>query len=128
MLEIVIPDWRPSAQLSLNGRRRCHWTTIRAEQDAAKWVLRAKLGPIRAELPVIDGKARVTVTFFYPTRRRVDEDGCAGMAKPLLDELVTWGVLADDDSEHVALTVRVVTGARKTETRIQIEEYSCSRS
>jgi len=131
-LTMEIPDWVPSSVLSLNGRRRAHWTTIRAYQEQAKWklseALRVGIGwrgiPWAAgefgQVPPL--KARVSIDFVYPRRRRRDPDGLAGLCKPLLDTLVFEGVLLDDDSEHIELSVRAVVERGIMATRIKIEE------
>lgn len=121
-LRLTIPNWVPDSCLSLNGRRRAHWRTISQAQREAGFVMDAVLLGIKQKrvLPYYE-RARVSVEFVYPLKRRRDPDGLAGLAKPLLDILVSWAVLKDDDSEHVDLTVRAVVAKGVTETRIEIE-------
>lgn len=124
VLRLIIPGFVPDSCLSLNGRRRAHWTQIRNAQDAAAewltWTLHTLYVPEhRPSEPI--GRARVTVEFVYPIHRRRDPDGLAGMVKPLLDVLVRESWLVDDDSDHVDLTVRAMVEPHLTETRIQVE-------
>lgn len=135
-MHLVLPDFTPDNRLSLNGRRRTHWTIVRTLQNAAKWHIVEALGTWQQQAPETevadwlwqDGgyrfpqiQAQVTIEFVFPTQRRRDPDGLAGLAKPLLDALVSRGVLLDDDAEHVSLTVTATVSKGVHETRIMIE-------
>ena len=108
---------------------RTHWTTTALLRREAAWHLVAALVArpeavdawLQHECGRVAGRVRVDVTFVYPTRRRRDPDGLAGLVKPLLDVLVARGLLRDDDSEHVELAVRAVTERGVTATRIRLE-------
>lgn len=118
MLEVVVPGWVPDSRLSLNGRLRTHWRVLGALRSEAKTMLTVAL--LAAQLAPVTGRARVAIDFVYPRRRRRDPDGLAGLAKPLLDALVDYGVLVDDSSEDIDLAVRALTERGTTETRIRI--------
>jgi len=123
-LELVLPGFVPDSRLSLNGRHRTHRYVVAKLRGEA----RAILGDALLVADVQDNRleffdrAVVTFTFVYPVRRRRDPDGLAGLSKPLLDELVQWNILEDDDSEHVELSVRAIVESGVTETRISIRE------
>ena len=119
----------PPSALSLNGRRRLHWSAVRKLQAAAGEVAYHAIREANAAENVrIRAKARVQIDLVYPGFRRRDPDGLAGLAKPILDSLVALGVLLDDDSEHVELAVRALVQKRTTETRILVEEIPSSWS
>lgn len=120
--EIVVDGWMPDGRLSLNGRRRTHPLRVAGLTTDAKLVLSGFIlaGPA-FPVPRID-PAHVAITFVYPTRRRRDPDGLAGMAKPILDTLVDFGLLVDDDCEHISLTVAAEVERGVTATRIAVEE------
>jgi hypothetical protein len=119
VLELVLPSFRPSNTLSLNGRRRAHWRQVWDAGVEVSWYMSIALDA--RPLPHFN-RARVTCTFVYPTHRRRDPDGLAGLCKPILDSLVNWNVLPDDTTEHVELAVRAIVEKGVTETRIRIEE------
>jgi len=123
---IYLHDYVPDSTLSLNGRRRAHWSEIVRLQSEARLILRAALskefgGYVRGG-PL--AQARLKVRFHYPTARRRDPDGLAGLAKPLIDELVEYGVLVDDNSDRLELQVSAQTLRGKTMTVIEIEELT----
>lgn len=49
-------------------------------------------------------KAKVTVTYYFPDKRRRDPDNFA--PKMILDGLTAAGVIADDDFDHIQLTIK----------------------
>lgn len=123
---LTIPDWRPDPRLSINGRRRLHHYTEAALSKDAKervqWAIRDELNQ-RPTHGWYRGQMLVVVTLGYQVRRRRDPDNCAGLIKPLADALVAEGLLADDDSEHIRLEIRVEVGGADY-TRIDLAERS----
>lgn len=45
--------------------------------------------------------ASVTASFFFPTKRRRDQDNAMAMLKPAYDGLVDAGLVVDDDYDHL---------------------------
>jgi len=54
------------------------------------------------DLPVFD-RARLDLTFVFPTNRRRDEDNMRARFKPGQDALVKAGIVADDKPEHLEM-------------------------
>lgn len=125
MLELTLLGYVPDSRLSLNGRRRTHWTTVRKLQAEAATLLIDAVGGWRRrkrrELPRFE-HAAIDITFVYPVHRRRDPDGLAGLAKPLLDQLVAYQIIPDDDQAHISLTVAAAVEPETTETRIRVAE------
>ena len=64
--------------------------------------------------------ARVTITYFFPTRARHDADNYSG--KYLLDGLTIAGVIVDDDLKHISTTIRGEYDKDNPRTEIEVEE------
>jgi hypothetical protein len=68
---LTIPDWMP--QWSPNGTgNRSHWSVLRKRKKADElmvWASAKQQGWRR-----VDGRAKLTITFVYPRRYRVDTD------------------------------------------------------
>lgn len=64
----------------------------------------------------------VTITYYFPTRRRHDPDNYNG--KMLMDGLVHRGVIADDSFDHVELRLRGDYDPKNPRTEIDIEEVT----
>lgn len=63
----------------------------------------------------VEGPVRLAFGWVFPTAGRHDLDNLIATAKPLIDALVTAGILQDDDSRHVvgiSAEVRVEKGRR----------------
>ncbi len=121
-LSINLLDFTPDNRLSINGRLRTHWAVLRVLRDATKWQVLNALGGIHRQGWVAPEFAHVTITFVYKTHRRRDPDGLAGMAKPVLDILVSEGILKDDDAAHLKLDITAIVEKDTNETRIVIED------
>ena len=65
-------------------------------------------------------KARVEITYYFPTRVRHDSDNYAG--KFLLDGLTMAGVIADDDFKHISLTLAGAYDKENPRTEIKVTE------
>ncbi len=65
-------------------------------------------------------RAKVTITYYFPTRTRHDADNYCG--KFLLDGLTKAGVIADDDFNHITLTVKGGYDKNDPRTEIEVEE------
>lgn len=95
IIQLVIDEIHPS----LNAWSRWHWTKVRRESERWKWLIRAAASRVKPCVrPVV-----VTVTYFFPTRRRHDFDNYA--PKFILDGLK--GCLIPDDSSDVIEELRL---------------------
>lgn len=74
------------------NRRRIRSPRYRAWQTEAGWRLQA------AKLPKFTGPVSITLELCSPHNRRTDADG---KIKPVVDLLVTHGVIPDDSSKYV---------------------------
>jgi hypothetical protein len=120
--ELTIPDWVPDSRLSLNGRRRLHPMQLAKLTAETKHIVSVFLMAQRPRPRQFVGQADVSLVLTYPTRRRRDPDGLAGLAKPILDSLVDLGILVDDDCEHITLSIGADVQKGVTATRIAVGE------
>ena len=65
-------------------------------------------------------KARVTITYYFPTAMRHDADNYAG--KFLLDGLTKAGVIVDDDLAHIRTHIAGDYDKREPRTVITVRE------
>lgn len=112
------PSPKLARQLSPNGR--VHWA-VRAEakREAAH---RIACECLLQRVYAIDGPVRLTFRWVFPTAGRHDLDNLIATCKPLIDAMVTGGLLDDDDSTHVvaiAAEVRHEKGRRAMEILIE---------
>jgi Holliday junction resolvase RusA-like endonuclease len=116
----VLEDFpSPALARSLSPNGRVHWARRHeAKREAAHRVACEAL--LRRVVPV-NGPVRITFRWIFPTAGRHDLDNLIATAKPLIDALVTAGLLEDDDSRHVvgiAAEVRLERGRRALEIEI----------
>ena len=115
-MKIVLKGIPPS--LNQTAGRKNVWT-YRQNKDlwtnAVAWAARAAHTP-----PKPFQMARVTITYFFPTRARHDADNYAG--KYLLDGLTIAGVIVDDDLKHISTTIRGEYDKDNPRTEIEVEE------
>lgn len=92
---IKLPYTRPP--LSLNDRS--HW----ANSGRAKAALKADTRVLArsVKLPTAAERAKVTLIYNPPDKRRRDTDNLFATLKPCLDGLIDYGLTADDDSTHI---------------------------
>lgn len=111
MIEFSIP----AAPMPLNTWRRQHWSVRAKEQKRwANMVSFAKL-TLPREQRVGFGAAIVTLTFCAPRHRDPD-----GLAKCVLDALVSCGLIEDDGPPHL-VELRLRSEKGKAMTRVRIE-------
>lgn len=67
-------------------------------------------------------RARVTLTYFFPTRARRDPDNYAG--KLILDGMTAAGVIADDSFGCIELVLRGRHDKANPRTEITVEEIT----
>lgn len=68
------------------------------------------------------GRAEVTITYYFPDRRRRDADNYAG--KYLLDGLTKAGVIVDDDLQHISTRIIGSYDKNNPRTEIRVEEIT----
>lgn len=97
---LILEDF-PSPQLArrLSPNGRVHWA-VRAEAKREAAHRMACESVIQRIVPV-DGAVRLTFRWVFPTAGRHDIDNLIATCKPLIDSMVTSGLLTDDDSRHV---------------------------
>ena len=122
-VESAEPVWRiplpyPTPPLTLNGRmhhmaRYRHTKQLRGD---------AKVLALAAHLP--KGLVRVEIVLHWQptTRRPRDEDNLTPTLKPLIDGLVDYGLVPDDDHEHVTSRCRIEPIARFPATWLTITQ------
>lgn len=113
-MKLVIPELPPSNNKYIGRNQR--WA-YQAEKQRWHWLVAAALTE-RPARPM--ERARVTITYFFPTKGRRDPDNYAG--KMLLDPLVRLGVLADDSFGHVELVLVGCYDKAEPRTEIEVEE------
>ena len=86
----------PSEAFSLNSR--CHWSEKRKATQEALLLVREALG---APPWTQYAKAKARVLIVVATRRRRDGDNFSGRLKPFWDALEKWGIIEEDDLEHL---------------------------
>lgn len=65
-------------------------------------------------------KAKVTITYYFPDRRRHDPDNYAG--KMILDGLTNAGIIKDDSFDCIELVLRGGYDKKNPRTEIEIQE------
>lgn len=112
-MKIVLKGIPPSLNTTV-GRFNAH----QYRRDKEYWTccvyLACKACKDRPKAPY--EKAEVTITYFFPDRRRHDADNYAG--KYLLDGLTKAKVIVDDDLRHI--TTRIVGEYDKLHPRTEI--------
>lgn len=115
-MKIVLRGIPPS--LNQTAGRKNVWQYRKDKErwtEAVAWAARAAHTP-----PTPFQMARVTITYFFPTRARHDADNYAG--KYLLDGLTIAGVIVDDDLKHISTTIRGEYDKDNPRTEIEVEE------
>lgn len=101
----------PSRVLSPNAR--CHWSVRAkaraAQREEARWVARSAVQLVKPLWP----SAHITVTPYYPDRRRRDTDNLLSALKAAIDGIVDAGVLADLKSCIDGLVDAIITVWKK---------------
>ena len=115
-MKLVIPEIPPSNNKYIGRDQR--WA-YQAEKQRWHWLIVAAL-PGRPAVPM--ERAKVQITYYFPTRGRRDPDNYAG--KMLLDPLVRLGVLADDSFGHIELVLVGRYDKDNPRTEIVVEEYT----
>ncbi len=110
-VEIVIPR----LPLSLNRYLRLHHHARHKVNNEWADIIKV-LSPGKPQYK----RARVTITYYFPDKRRRDPDNYGG--KCLLDALTRAGIIEDDSFAHVEVTVKGASDKENPRTVINIEE------
>lgn len=111
-MKYIIPDIPPS--LNKFAGRENQWEYRKLKKEWAErvcWLCRPK--PTKPY-----DKARVTLTYFFPDKRRRDPDNYNG--KMILDGLAKAGIISDDSFGHIELCLRC-GGVDRRNPRVEIE-------
>jgi hypothetical protein len=113
MIEITIPNWRPT---SLNKLMRMHWAARNKLVKADKALIAAySIGKPKAE-----GKRRVSLHIVLSGRQRATDPD--NNHKLINDGLVSCGMLVDDTVEFVEIGTVAFSRGNVTETIIKLED------
>ncbi len=89
----------------LRDNDRAHWAVkaskTRQLRENVYWLA------VAARLPKDLGRARIVLHWQPTTVRRRDQLSIAPTLKPLVDGLVDYGLIVDDDSDHAELSCRI---------------------
>lgn len=123
---ILTLHYLPDTSVTSGNARHGHWAqrykAMRSEREI--WALELYLA-----LNVLPGRSprykRLTVkpTLIYLTKRRRDQDNALAALKPLFDTMVDFGLVPDDDAEHltIELPVLLVDRARGPVTVLELK-------
>lgn len=106
----------PGLARALSPNGRVHWARrAEAKRAVARHIAAAA---VLQGIGAVDGPVRVSFRWVFPTNGRHDIDNLIATSKPIIDALVTAGILEDDDSRHVVAVsadVAVEKGRRALE-------------
>lgn len=113
---LVIEGWLPPHEL--NGPHQ-HWATRRQQRLMAGLTV---LGAARhADWRRVEGRVRLTVTFVYPRKYRIDAENLHARLKGPLDAL-KGEYFVDDSMDWLDLVVRVRVEKGRKATELVLEE------
>jgi len=114
----------PPKEWSRNSR--VHWSALhRAQQQVNDEVIALLIeqGWCEGGLPEPLQTAQVTITFYVPDKRNRDADNLITRCKPILDALVTAGVIEDDSIAVIGVPeYRVEYRKNQPGTRIEVRD------
>lgn len=114
-MKIVLKGVPPSLNRFAGRANTWEYRSAKSEwTDAVAWM--AKIIAPPQPYP----KARVTITYYFPTNARHDADNYAG--KFLLDGLTKAGVIVDDDLKHITTTIKGEVDRKNPRTEIEVIE------
>lgn len=112
-IKITIPEIHPSINTWKN------WHFFRYNKEKKRWSDMIYL--LTRKTPGIEGKAAITIDYYFKTKARHDIDNYA--PKFLMDGLVNAGIIEDDHSEIVtSLTVKMLYDKTNPRTEIVISK------
>jgi len=93
----------PQADEWLNSNdRRHHMARYRIGES---WKIMAKVQAVKANLPRLQ-RAHITATVHRARANRSDALNFSPTIKPIIDGLIVYGLLPDDDDKHLTVDVR----------------------
>ena len=113
-MRLVIPDI-PRSPNGPKGLLRMHWAA-KNKYNLYWYQLVRSMIDMTAVYPT--GRQKVSIS--QMRRRMLDPDNLVASVKPILDALVKWELIEDDDAEHIELQVTQAKGKEKI-TIIDIE-------
>lgn len=119
-LQITVHNIPPSNNKFMGNSHSFH--EYRNLKEEWHWLIRAAI----RERPLVPlNKATVTITYYFPDRRRRDPDNYSG--KFILDPLVREGILKDDSFSVIDLALRAEIDKARPRTEIEIKETQDER-
>jgi hypothetical protein len=131
---LTIRCWHPTTNPN-GSNSKGHWSTIRRRHDVDRdmaWASARQAGWV-----FVPGKVRLTITFVYPRKYRIDADNLAARCKGLIDGLNSAartqkiggtmvrtlgpGFFTDDSTEWLDLHVDATVERGVKETRLTLE-------
>lgn len=113
---IVIDGWLPHPTVNA----RYHWAEANRNKRADQYTVAGYAAT--GSLNRIRGRARLTITFVFPTNRRRDTDNLYARAKSTIDTLVRGGYIVDDNTDVLELFVRAQYERGQTRTVIELRK------
>lgn len=110
----------------LRDNDRPHWAQkarlTRTLRDAALLLAR------QAQLPIGLDRVRIELHWQPPMGRRRDQLSISPTLKPLVDGLVDYGLVADDDTEHVRLECVIEPVAKPARLWLEITDLTSAEN
>ncbi len=94
----MIKLWIPAPCEAITSNQRHHWS--RKAQLTRRWRSAAHIRARQANVPKMNA-AQITILLAFPDHRRRDPSNWAPTGKAVVDGLVDYGMLPDDDKEHL---------------------------
>ncbi len=114
MIKITVPNIPPSNNEFMGNSHS--FRVYQERKEEWHWLVKAAI----RERPVRPfAKATVTITYFFPDRRRRDLDNYSG--KFILDALVKEGIIADDNFFVINLQLKAEIDRARVRTEIMVE-------
>lgn len=111
-MKYIIPGIPPSLNRFAGRKNEWEWRQAKNEwSDRVGWLCRPVSGMPYA-------RAKVTLTYFFPDKRRRDPDNYSG--KLILDGLTRAGIIKDDSFDCIDLYLKC-GGVDKKNQRVEIE-------
>ncbi len=116
-MKLIIHEIPPSNNKYM-GRGSVKGQAFAYQEEKQKWAWLIKAAVKgKPEKPL--GKARVSITYFFPDRRRRDPDNYSG--KFILDGLTRAGLIVDDSFGNIRLELRGEWDKNNPRTEIELE-------
>lgn len=117
-MKYIIKDIPPSNNKYMGKGRKKSNFGYQDEKREWEWLVRASVGKDKPKKAL--EKARVTLTYYFPTKHRRDPDNYSG--KFILDGLVKSKVIQDDSFDCIDLQIKGEYDKNNPRTEIEILE------